>query len=78
MQADTIEDPETEINGATPIADETDNNELDLTNEVVSFPTNCPECHEPCTTNMKVSGTQHLRFSTHALTSIANFGFSSW
>ncbi|XP_076825439.1 zinc finger protein ZPR1-like [Clavelina lepadiformis] len=61
IKADTIEDPETEINGATPIADETDNNELDLTNEVVSFPTNCPECHEPCTTNMKLVKIPHFK-----------------
>lgn len=28
---------------------------IDLENEVLTFPTNCPECNAPCTTNMKVT-----------------------
>jgi zinc finger protein len=28
----------------------------ELRNEVLQFPTNCPECNAPCETNMKVTG----------------------
>ena len=28
---------------------------LDLTNEVLTFNTNCPSCNSPCPTNMKVT-----------------------
>ena len=30
-------------------------NPIDLENEVLTFPTNCPDCNAPCTTNMKVT-----------------------
>ena len=29
--------------------------EVDLKNEVLSFPTNCPDCNAPAATNMKMT-----------------------
>ncbi|XP_072094380.1 zinc finger protein ZPR1 isoform X2 [Mobula birostris] len=43
------------------IQEETENIQEDLRNEVLQFPTNCPECNAPAETNMKLVQIPHFK-----------------
>ena len=56
-QNELVQDHENVDKREAPIEPEGDSNEngIDLENEVLTFPTNCPDCNAPATTKMKIT-----------------------
>jgi hypothetical protein len=54
-EAVPVDDATRQPSQGVPDGDADDPSETDLKNEVLSFPTNCPDCNAPASTHMKLT-----------------------